>query len=221
MSARPPAPPGKPRRLRVIALKTLLVFTLCAGGLWWLLPTQPRLTFSAEKGAFAGFSPDSQMFATATMSKESKGQWCGPVRLWDVQTGQERLQFAAEQKSISNCLFSPDGKVLATVGNDHLCTLWNTSTGQAEGAAPAQPPIPQFGSAARFAPDGSTFAKICAFMTWPAGKYGQLSPACDAMLSHPTQRPWPSPRTWKTRFGKGDFLGVWLHSATLSRCRRR
>ena len=213
MSARPPAPPGKPRRHRVIAIKTLLVFILSACCLWWMLPTQARLTFYAEKqGAFAGFSPDSQTFATATMSKEGKGQLCGPVRLWDVQTGQERLQFAADQKSIINCLFSPDSKMLATVGNDHLCTLWNTSTGQAEGAAPAEPTYGGFGSPARFAPDGSTLAvactnewggpprtKICAFMTRPAGKYGQPSPACDAMLSRPTQRPWPSSRTWKTR----------------------
>jgi WD40 repeat protein len=162
MSARPPAAPGKPRRRRVIAIKTLLVFILSACCLWWMLPTQARLTLYAEKqGVFAGFSPDSQTFATMTMSKEGKGQFCGPVRLWDVQTGQERLQFAADQKSIRDCLFSPDGKVLATIGYDHLCTLWNTSTGQAEGTAPAEPPQIQFGSAARFTPDGSILAVAC------------------------------------------------------------
>ena len=75
----------------------------------------------------------------------------GKARLWDVAT---HTQIGAPFGSgVGTVAFSPDGKTLATIGNDLTARLWDLAT-HAQIGAP-------FGSgvgAVAFSPDGKTLA---------------------------------------------------------------
>jgi WD40 repeat protein len=51
------------------------------------------------------------------------------VRLWDVTKGKELLQRAGHGASIGWVAFSPDGKTIASAGEDGMGHLWERSTG--------------------------------------------------------------------------------------------
>jgi WD40 repeat protein len=200
-------------------LVTLVVFLLSATGLWWFLPTRPRLTLAAGKqDVFAGFSPDSHWVATLTMPK--KGNWDenfgvigGPVRLWDVHTGQERLQLAADWQSIRLLPFSPDSKLVATVSEDGRCALWDTETGQVQFTMRTTPPGMGIDHPpdVRFGPDGLSLAVVSPngedLQLWdvPSGQIRTMMPGVRCFAYAPdgkavavaenatgTMRPWQS-----------------------------
>ncbi|OAI46947.1 hypothetical protein AYO44_01860 [Planctomycetaceae bacterium SCGC AG-212-F19] len=77
----------------------------------------------------------------------------GPaVRLWDAGTGKERaLEFDAHQGSVSSVAVSPDGKLIATGGED--IRLWEP-TGKLVRRLAAQ------GTSIAFAPEGKTLASV-------------------------------------------------------------
>jgi WD40 repeat protein len=83
------------------------------------------------------FSPDDRTVATCSDD--------GTVRTWDVETGNERLKFAAyppwaedEGQSIAyRIAFSPDGKVLATMHKVEA-KLWDADTGKSLGTLPGR-----------------------------------------------------------------------------------
>ncbi|MBC7932568.1 MAG: caspase family protein [Rubrivivax sp.] len=52
------------------------------------------------------------------------------IKLWDVSTGQEFRTLAGHPGGISSIVFSPDGKTLASGGDDKLIKLWETATGR-------------------------------------------------------------------------------------------
>jgi tetratricopeptide (TPR) repeat protein len=54
--------------------------------------------------------------------------------LWDVETGQS-LQVLNHQGPVRVVLFSPDGRILATAGDEHAARLWNVVSGKQCGAA--------------------------------------------------------------------------------------
>jgi WD40 repeat protein len=73
------------------------------------------------------FSPDSRTLAMAYMpTKDSRYH---SVYLWDVATGKEVRQLGEPGKSIAYPVFSPDGKVVAGMG-DGAIRLWDTATGK-------------------------------------------------------------------------------------------
>ena len=57
------------------------------------------------------------------------------LRLWDVETGRltrrvpERLPEDGDWMAIRSLAFSPDGKVVATAGDNGVVQLWNPATG--------------------------------------------------------------------------------------------
>ena len=62
----------------------------------------------------------------------------GLVALWDVATGRERALLRGHDGPVQSVVFSPDGRTLATGGNDGVIRLWDTGPGSefvAEGPA--------------------------------------------------------------------------------------
>jgi len=52
------------------------------------------------------------------------------ARLWDVGTGKELTVFSGHTDRIRALAFSPDGKTIATAGDDGTARTWNAATGQ-------------------------------------------------------------------------------------------
>ncbi len=123
------------------------------------------------------FSPDGKVLAAGCGTLD----WFGPppaedrgvggtVRLWDVATGKLLKTLRGHANGVTEVAFSPDGKRLASAGNDSTLRLWDAATGKelARIPVPASPPFPSYGRPAeidqggvysvKFSPDGRTLA---------------------------------------------------------------
>jgi WD40 repeat protein len=78
----------------------------------------------------------------------------GEIRLWDVATGKERLQFKGHENYVVGCAYSHDGRVLASIGFDDAICLWDPATGKELRRMTGQ----KRGSQLAFAPEGKTLA---------------------------------------------------------------
>ena len=117
------------RKLRNLKLLMVSSIAWLAGALflWWQLPVQPRVTLSsAENLWIEGFSPDGRILATSNCTtniriSNSTTDFAGghiidengPIRLWDVDTGQEIVSFSMRGKSVVAFGFGSHGKRLA------------------------------------------------------------------------------------------------------------
>jgi WD40 repeat protein/serine/threonine protein kinase len=108
--------------------------------LWRLDPGRLAATFQerALVGALA-CSPDGKTLAAT-------GKWTDQpttVRLWDVAGGEVRLELRGHTTSVSMLAqsialaWSPDGKALASLGNDWTLRLWDPVTGKETRSLPA------------------------------------------------------------------------------------
>ena len=105
------------------------------------------------RGCRFAFSADSKLLASWTWSPAAE------VSVWDLTTDTKRHTLTAgESKEIvSSVTFSPDGKTLATAGQDRRLRVWDTEKGTeqhrlADDAAPH--------AFISFAPDGRTLIEI-------------------------------------------------------------
>ena len=100
------------------------------------------------------FSPDGQ--TVLTVSSRS-GSW-EEARLWEVATGEPLGPPLQHLGLIRAMAFSPDGKYVATGGEDKIARVWTVNGGQ-----PVGPPLPHAGGvlAVAFSPDDKTLATGC------------------------------------------------------------
>ena len=112
----------------------------------WELPQEAKVRLGKGRISTSQFSPDGNEIAVAS----SIGIW-----MYSVATGDELALFTGHTAQIQSLAFAPDGKILASTGNDRTLRLWNTDTGQqlmvlSDGR--------NFPSALAFSPDGTTIA---------------------------------------------------------------
>jgi WD40 repeat protein len=110
------------------------------------LPGSPG--FPATTEAYA-LSPDWRLLATA---------WVDGTRLHDLALGGDPIEVAAHVESPAyGCAFSPDGTLLASVGGDFRCILWDVASGTQRSVLKGGP-----GNRPRclFSPDGRLLAAL-------------------------------------------------------------
>jgi WD40 repeat protein len=84
-----------------------------------------RLEAKVEKTYWSvHISPDKRTVAGSN--------WDGTLRLWDLESGRERVNIPAIEGWITNVFFAPDSKTFATgdPNNAHAVLLWDTATGK-------------------------------------------------------------------------------------------
>jgi WD40 repeat protein len=100
--------------------KTLAIGAASGVAQMWDVSTgQAMSSISTDASNGAVFSPDGAVLATGVIGVDS----IGPVRLWDVATGQP----IGDQLGTGAMAFSPDGKTLAIVSDDGPVRLWDVS----------------------------------------------------------------------------------------------
>lgn len=92
----------------------------------WSMKVQEEPILPAEKVTSylaTAFSPATELMALGvTAGNETK--------LWNLSTGQEITRLDEAGDRVYGAAFSPDGKLLATGGKDHLVKLWDAATGR-------------------------------------------------------------------------------------------
>src|SRR5205823_1131759 len=97
---------------------------------WRPAITPPRVVLADSKEFLTvgvGFSPDGKTFAGVSVyveEKDREGCWGGPVRLWDVQTGQERATLLDKHTQLPDIVYSPNSDLLALVDDRGELRLW-------------------------------------------------------------------------------------------------
>ncbi|OCL10857.1 WD40 repeat-like protein [Glonium stellatum] len=94
------------------------------------------------------FSPNSEMLASAS-------KYDSTITLWDPATGVELLRPGGHSACI-DVVFSPDGKLLASVSTDDSVSLWNLAVGVKMPTSERR--IPFIGAIVIFSPDSKLLA---------------------------------------------------------------
>lgn len=111
--------------------------------LLWTAQGKLLARFEPPSGVLeARFDPSGQRILTLSDTS---------AQLWDVASGKPLLSFKGHTEGIASAAFSPDGKRIATVGNDGLAFLWDADNGR---RLVALPKYPVRLSSVAFSPDG-------------------------------------------------------------------
>ncbi len=84
-------------------------------------PLRHQVRSETYSGTVA-FSPAGNALATASSTGD------GTVRLWDVATSRETAVLRGHRGGVNRVAFSPDGRLMASVGTDGTIRLWDVST---------------------------------------------------------------------------------------------
>jgi WD40 repeat protein len=99
------------------------------------------------------FSPDERQVAAAGLN-DFRNSF--PVRVWDIANGKEPRVLSGNTWVVLQLAFSPDGRQLASAGNDGTVRIWDLTTGKKIDIPPLTPPCRSYGLA--YSPDGKQLA---------------------------------------------------------------
>jgi WD40 repeat protein len=139
---------------------------------WWQVGAGPDARSFWGATFPAALSPDGKILTTAALRQPSVSNYDRPnVSIWDAATGRLLKTFAAHEVGVSSVAFSPDGKWLATAGQDsridptnlgasfasmkHSIKLWETGTWQLRTSLLL---VGMGGGLGKFSPDGRVLA---------------------------------------------------------------
>ncbi len=104
------------------------------------------------------FPPDGKILATGEMLSKHKfleESNDALIRLWDMSNAKVIRELPGHKMWVNSIAFSPDGNLLASVGDDKYLRLWEVSTGKQLWQTE---PFPYSGQTVCFSPDGKTLA---------------------------------------------------------------
>ena len=117
-----------------------------------LIAQEPTLRFVLD-----GHTGGVQSIAVSDDTIVSGGR-DGTIKLWDLNSGMERMTLKGHDR-FSSVIVSPDGGTVASAGGDGTIKFWNATTGQEEMTMePGLDPVVTGGLPIAFTPDGQTLA---------------------------------------------------------------
>jgi WD40 repeat protein len=95
---------------------------------WDVATGAVRATLTGHRSGILGlaFSPDGRRLASGGGGQDEKNQRFGEVKVWDVEAGRLLFDLAGGHEAFVGAVaFSPDGRSLATGGDDRLAIVWD------------------------------------------------------------------------------------------------
>ena len=115
----------------------------------WSLPEGAKMRIGKGDIRSLKFSPDGNQLAVATRI----GIW-----IYNMDTGAELALLIGHTAQVQRLAFSPNGKILASTGNDSTLRLWNTQTGEQLTVISERRNLPW---SLTFSPDGTMIVSGC------------------------------------------------------------
>ncbi len=93
-----------------------------------------KTTGAADSAAALRFSPDGKRLASISTARKSDGEYVkAALKIWDTENGKELITLEGHDDDLYSVRFSPDGRRIATVGEDNgkdMVKVWDVASGR-------------------------------------------------------------------------------------------